>query len=80
MTDPAPDPEPTETAPGALPRWYDPARPLVVCLDGPRGGAWYFADWLDAGWLDGYVHTGANPVPHRLDSRVMGQPLMWSPT
>lgn len=78
MTEPAPDPEPTETAPGALPRWYDPRRPLVACVDGPRSGAWYYADAFDAQEA-GYRPSGANPIPHRLDPRVTAQPLIWAP-
>lgn len=67
-----------QDATGSLPNWYDPKDPLVVCMNGPRAGAWYTQSWLDAGWLDGYTPTGANPVPHRLDSRVLGIPLAWT--
>lgn len=70
--------EQAEAAPSALPRWYDPAVPLVACVDGPRAGAWYQQSWLDAGWLDGYTPTGANPVPHRLDSRITATPVAWT--
>lgn len=62
----------------SLPNWYDPKRPMVACVDGPRAGAWYFQTWLDAGWLEGYVPTGANPVPHRLDARMVAQPIAWT--
>lgn len=68
-------PEPTDSP---LPRWYDPNVPLVACIDGPRSGAWYERSWLEAGWLDGYAPTGANPIPHRLDSRVTAEPLAWT--
>jgi hypothetical protein len=62
-----------------LPVWYDPQRPLVVMVDGPRAGAWYYADeWAQSG-ITGYAPTGANPVPHRLDSRVTATPMGWTP-
>lgn len=71
----------TEEPPeGALPSWYDPERPLVTMVDGPRAGAWYYADWWAQTGDADYVPTGANPVPHRLDSRVMAAPLGWAPT
>lgn len=79
-------------AEGALPNWYDPARPLVVFVDGPRVGSWEYADhweWLRQlaelhGEESGTGRTLAyqpvpdgKPVPHRLDSRVSGTPWRW---
>lgn len=65
---------------------------LVVCLDGPRAGAWYSIKfWLEArqtavhngetthtGRTLGYVRTNQKE-PHRLNSKVLGHILAWSP-
>jgi len=65
---------------------------LVVCLDGPRAGAWYTAKTWTAlraaaahngetthtGRALGYVRTGEKE-PHRLNPRALGHILAWAP-
>jgi hypothetical protein len=31
---------------------FPPGQTLVVCIDGPRAGAWYFADTTAGSWTD----------------------------
>lgn len=68
------------------------ATELVMCLDGPRAGAWYTAaTWASnrtaalhngetphTGRTLGYVRTGEKE-PHRLNPRANGHILAWAP-
>lgn len=67
-------------------------RELVVCVDGPRAGAWYFLDWWKeqrrlaecghetplTGSTLGYI-PGRRTQPHRLNRGVEGHVLVWDP-
>lgn len=67
--------------------------PLVVCVNGPRAGAWYFEDFGSTSWtwqmrqalldkspgssITGYVDSGKT-VPHPRWPDVRGKALTWN--
>lgn len=67
---------------------------LVVCVDGPRAGAWYFEDHGSLSWNAQYANAAADTTPgctfvgyvesgefvkHPRWPEVTGKALVWRP-
>lgn len=66
------------------PNWYEPSRPLLTFIDGPRAGSWAYVDWWAQSERSGEASyepvPDGEPVPHRLDARITAAPWRQLPS